>query len=627
MKQFSFCLSALFLFSYSFSQTHTGSTRSQLDPAKFPFYHGVASGDPLANNVILWTRITLNPPVDPVTVYWEIAYDTGFVNIANSGSTTTDSTKDYTVKIDAGNLQAGAWYYYRFRYDTFYSVTGRTRTLPVGSVNNLRFAVASCQDYQDGYYNAHKHISQRNDIDAVIFLGDYTYEGGANATVVGDRYHEPGSKTIQLADYRIRESLYHLDPDLQEAHRQFPWINVWDDHETANNSFKDGAKNHNPGTDGDWYERKVNGVETYEEWIPIRKPDVNDTFRIFRNFTWGNLADLHMIDSRLYGRDKQVTTSQFVSITDSLILDSTRNMLGPVQFDWLNHSLDSSTAQWQIIGNQVIMTPMIIPAGFQPTPVMINSDQWDGYPFDRQKFYDHITQNNIQNVVVLTGDIHTSWANDLPLNGYDASHRDSSAGVEFVAPSITSGNELPQIITPATIYSLAPHVRYVDLTQHGYYLLDVRPAKTQCDFVYVDNVTSQTFTTGVGPSWCVNAGERYLQNCLTPSTAMNMYPAHAPGNELNTSVTNLNQDITAVSIRPNPFYDEVLIQFNCLKTEKITLEVWSADGKLMLKENLGTVDAGLRFAKFDGSKFPSGFYLVKLNGQNSSKGETVIKIN
>ncbi|HRG88403.1 MAG TPA: PhoD-like phosphatase N-terminal domain-containing protein, partial [Chitinophagales bacterium] len=177
MKQLLPLVVALF-FSVSLSAQYDDPSRSQLNPAMYPFYHGVASGDPLSDRVILWSRITLDPVVDPVTVGWQVALDASFNTIVSSGTTTTDSTKDYTIKVDAAGLQPNSWYYYRFTYDTLKSITGRTRTLPVGNVNNLRFAVTSCQDYQDGFYNAHRHISQRNDLDAVLFLGDYTYEGG-----------------------------------------------------------------------------------------------------------------------------------------------------------------------------------------------------------------------------------------------------------------------------------------------------------------------------------------------------------------------------------------------------------------------------------------------------------------
>ncbi len=628
MKPFSFLFLLIISLNSVLAQV-TPPGRSALNPALFPFYHGVASGDPLADRVMLWSRITLDPPVSPVSVNWEIATDTGFTNVVNNGTIYSDSSKDYTIKIDAVGLQQNTWYYYRFSYDTFKSVTGRTRTLPTGSITNLRFAVASCQDYQKGYYNAHRHLSQRNDIDAVLFLGDYTYENGLDSIVNG-RYHEPANKTIQLSEYRIRQSLYKLDPDLQEAHRQYPWIAVWDDHETANNAYTNGAKNHDTISDGSWYNRKVNGVITYDQWMPVRVPDPNDTFKIFRKFTWGNLADLNILDTRLYDRDKQVVIpgSQFVSTTDTTLLDSTRTMVGPEQFNWLENSLDSSQAQWQIIGQQVIMTPLVLPAGFQPTPVIINSDQWDGYPYERQKFYDHVISHNIQNVVVLTGDIHTAWANDLPLAGYDSLNRQNSVGVEFVAASISSSNDkIPPIVNQSFIYSLAQHVRYVELVLHGYYVLDITPARAQADFVYVSNVLTKNFTVSDGESWYVNSGERFLRKTSLPSVASNAYPVLAPVTVQNTSAKTPADNITTISMYPNPFISEVLIQFNTMKPEEIILEVFNQNGLRVLMKNLGLSSKGLNHATFDGNSLTRGFYIVELKGKSHSKGTGVIKIN
>lgn len=625
MKQLLPLVVALF-FSVSLSAQYDDPSRSQLNPAMYPFYHGVASGDPLSDRVILWSRITLDPVVDPVTVGWQVALDASFNTIVSSGTTTTDSTKDYTIKVDAAGLQPNSWYYYRFTYDTLKSITGRTRTLPVGNVNNLRFAVASCQDYQDGFYNAHRHISQRNDLDAVLFLGDYTYEGGALTVAPGDRFHEPDHKTVQLSEYRIRQSQYHLDPDLQAAHQQYPWICIWDDHETANNSYTDSAKNHNVN-DGLWYNRKRNAVKAYHEWLPVRWPDETDTFRIFRQFNFGNLINLSMIDTRLYDRSRQATSSsQFVATNDSVILDTTRTMVGPVQFNWLNNNLDTTTARWKIIGQQVIMTPLIIPGGvFGPTPVMINSDQWDGYPYERQKFYDHLLANNIGNIVVLTGDIHTAWANDLPLNGYSDAVRDSSIGVEFVTPSISSGNELPQQVTPVTIYALAPHVRYVELVLHGYYVLDVTPDKVQADFVYVSTVSSSQFTTSAGPSWYVNNGEKYLRETALASSAANTYPPLAPG--LSTGIGAISRGITTIMVHPNPFYDQVIVQFNAEHAEDITLEVLNMNGQVVLSNKLGKCAQGLNHAVFNAGNFAQGFYTIRLSGSQSVKSERVIKVN
>lgn len=624
MKYF-FSLFVSFLFFCFLNAQPTGGSRSALNPALYPFYHGVASGDPLTDRVILWSRITLDPAVSPVTVQWQIATDATFNSVVNSGTATTDSSKDYTIKVDATGLQANTWYYYRFAYDTFHSLIGRTRTLPIGAVNNLRFAVASCQDYQDGFYNAYKYLSQQNDVDAVLFLGDYTYEGSANSNAVGDRFHEPNKKLTQLIDYRLRQSQYHLDPDLQAAHQQYPWIAVWDDHETANNSYTDSAKNHTV-SDGLWATRKGNGVKAYEEWMPIRLPDPNDSLRIFRRFTWGNLLDLYMIDTRLFDRSKQAGTT--VSVSDSVLNDSTRTMVGPAQFNWLQTNMQGSTAQWQILGQQVMMTPLVIPPGvLGPDSYIVNGDQWDGYPYERQHFYDMVKNDSLKNVVVLTGDIHTAWANDLPLPGYDAQNRNLSAGVEFVAPSITSGNELPPLITAPVINTMATNVRYVELVQHGYYLLDITQQRTQTDFIYVSNITTPAFTTSNTQHWCVNDGETFLNSCNIAATPLNTYPPLAPSPYINTGIFKMEDNITTISMSPNPFLSEVVIQYNLAKPEPVTLQVFAADGQLMAEQNLGTPERGTNYAQFNGSNLPAGIYRVILRGKSQAKGEAVLKVN
>jgi alkaline phosphatase D len=291
-------IAALLLpFAISAQNNPNEPTRSGAIECLAPFFHGVASGDPQQDRVILWTRVTTDST--NAVVNWRIASDTAITNIINSGTVTTDDTKDFTVKVDATGLQPFTWYYYEFETEGKRSVRGRTRTLPVGDIDSLRFAIVSCADYTNGYYNAYAKITERNDIFAVIHLGDYIYEyGGGTAP----RNHEPSNEILTLGDYRIRHSHYKLDEDLMRLHQQYPFFAVWDDHETANNAWFGGAENHTPGTEGDWFDRKAAGVHAYYEWMPLRMPDPAETMRIFRKFNIGDLIDLYMMDTRLQGR-------------------------------------------------------------------------------------------------------------------------------------------------------------------------------------------------------------------------------------------------------------------------------------------------------------------------------------
>lgn len=249
MKHLNTLAWALFTLNVLHAQTNEHN-RATLDPAYEPFYHGVASGDPLPDRVIIWTRITTTNASE--TVNWEVATDKNFNTIVNSGSTTTDSSKDYTVKVDVTGLQPNTWYYYRFKGLGKYSLVGRTRTAPVSSVNNLRFAVVSCSNISSGYFHVYRDIVNKNEADVVLHLGDYIYEYKSNSAVPNDttRKANPDKEILTLADYRMRHSQYKLDADLRDCHRNFPFIAVWDDHETANNSWRDGAENHTPGVEG-----------------------------------------------------------------------------------------------------------------------------------------------------------------------------------------------------------------------------------------------------------------------------------------------------------------------------------------------------------------------------------------
>ena len=249
------------------------------------FYHGVASGDPLSDRVIIWTRITPDDFTTPVLVSYKMALDTAMTNVVTPGSMITDNSRDYTVKFDVDSLSPDTYYYYEFSGLGSQSVRGRTKTTPIGSVDSLRFAVVSCANLEAGYFNVYDVISQRNDVDAVLMLGDYIYEyeeGGYGQDPNLDRVFDPAHETITQDDYRMRYSVYHMDKSLQKLHQNYPWICVWDDHESANNSYTDGAENHNSG-EGLWSDRKLDAQKAYFEWLPIR-PKAQNNYEIYRKF-------------------------------------------------------------------------------------------------------------------------------------------------------------------------------------------------------------------------------------------------------------------------------------------------------------------------------------------------------
>ncbi len=474
-----------------------------------PFYHGVASGDPLSDRVIIWTRIT---PVDfgaTLNGTYQVATDDQFTNVVSSGIFTTDSTKDFTVKIDVEGLSANTFYYYEFEHNGAYSLVGRTKTLPVGNVDNIRLAVVSCASLESGYFNAYDAIAQRNDVDAVLMLGDYIYEYesqgfGPNPNV--DRTWEPSTEITALNDYRLRYNSYHLDYALRKLHQNFPWICIWDDHETANDSYPGGADNHQ-ANEGPWNQRMSAGKRAYFEWIPIR-PKATGNQEVFRTFDLGNLAKIIMLDTRLEGREVQLNAN------DPTFNDTTRTILGQAQFNWLKNELSTTSQPWKIIGNQV----MIGAVELLGNP--INTDSWDGYPAERGKLFNHLSSNSINNTVVLTGDIHTSWALDLR-NG------NTPVGVEMVTPSVTSPGSPINLSALITVQN--PHIKYVELTKKGFLLVDINPMQVQGDWYHVNTIDQINAANQCVKSFVTTQGSNALTLVNTPAVGHGILPVELSG--------------------------------------------------------------------------------------------------
>lgn len=485
-----------------------------------PFYYGVASGDPLQDRVILWTKLELPLGLDEANVIWQIASDSNFSEIVNEGDTVVFRKNDFTVKVDADKLRSNTWYYYRFIFQNKKSVTGRTKTLPVSDeAKNISLAVASCQDYEFGFYNAYNSMVKRNEIDAVVFLGDYIYEYENYKTryapepeklALRVRAHYPEHEIVSLEDYRTRYKTYRLDHDLQEAHRMFPWICIWDDHEHSNNTWRHGAQNHQPEEEGDWEARLNTSIQVYHEWLPTRLPDENKPMKIYRHFEFGELLNLIMLDTRIIGRDKQVASK--TSVNDITLNNPNRNLLGKEQLQWLDSLLSENKCQWTIIGQQIMMSPLLIKHPFLRFPKIGNADQWDGYPAERKRLFGLIEKHSVKNLVVLSGDIHTAWSGNLPKENYKPVRNKNSYGVEFVTASVTSRNLGKRIpLAHRTIKTMNPHIKFVDAYAHGYFTLHITSERVRCNHIFIDNIKTRQYKEIKGKSFEVLNGHSFLK--------------------------------------------------------------------------------------------------------------------
>ncbi|MGK7391929.1 MAG: alkaline phosphatase D family protein [Candidatus Cyclobacteriaceae bacterium M2_1C_046] len=484
----------------------TGPLSPLYNPALKPFYHGVASGDPLSDAVIIWTRVHAESS-NEVTLLWQVSEDSTFQNIVKSGGATAEAANDHTVKVDVTGLQPGQTYFYRFKSGEIFSPVGRTRTLPVGATKEAKFAVVSCSNWEFGYFNPYKHIANRDDINAVLHLGDYIYEYGVGTygdTTIG-RFHEPPHEIISLEDYRTRYSQYRLDKDLQAIHQMHPFIAVWDDHEIANNAYKTGAQNHQP-EEGSYEKRKKVATKVYYEWMPVREDQEH-----YRSFQFGDMAQLIMLDERLAGRTEPADDT-----TSIATLPPDHTMLGEEQLNWFLENLEENDERWQLIGNQVVFSYL----NYGRPDFNINPDSWDGYPLERKEIVDFIKSKEINNVIFLTGDTHASWAFEVtpnPFVKYDSVTGIGAMAVEFGAPSVNSGNaderfpaDSVKLYEKTYLKPLNPHLKYVNMRDHGYMLITLNRDEVKAEWYFVDNFRDQFAKDTLDQRVKVNHGEHKI---------------------------------------------------------------------------------------------------------------------
>lgn len=483
------------------------------------FQHGVASGDPYPNSVILWTRVSSHPgdfpgsdKGTPTQVGWQVATDEGFNTVVASGAVVSSKDSDQTIKIEATGLAPYTRYFYRFviadgPYRGQTSPVGKTLTAPAADadVNKLRLALFSCSNWEAGYFTAYRDMAQRGDIDFAVHVGDYIYEYGRGqytGKTGAVRHHQPPHEIRTLADYRLRHGTYHTDEDLQAAHAACPWVVTWDDHEVANDSWEHGAENHS-GDRKSYYRRRDCAVQAYLEWLPVRATTFSQGGHLYRNLRFGKLLELSMLDLRTY-RNSPLGKLQFRGVDDPK-----RSMMGSEQFQWLSDQLTSSSATWNAVGNSVMISPVLIPPmdpqaanavssllGIPQEGVPYNTDQWDGFAADRRRLYNVLHKLGKKNTVFLTGDIHSSWGCDLPMTTARYPHSEI-VGVEIVCTSVNASNiddelKLPQgngitQMAENALTAANKHVRFLDFDWHGYSVVEFTPRAVRTDWLWVDN--------------------------------------------------------------------------------------------------------------------------------------------
>ncbi|MSU25337.1 MAG: alkaline phosphatase [Opitutus sp.] len=490
--------------------THArGATAAAPKFSAYPFSLGVASGDPLPDGVVLWTRLAPKPREpgggmmpEPIEVSWQVAEDEAMSRVVQRGTATANFAWAHSVHVEVSGLQPARWYWYQFKAGTEVSPKGRTRTAPVASSTpeRLRFAFASCQNYGIGYYTAYEHMA-REDLDLVVHLGDYIYEKGDSVNSV--RPH--GQKEIfTVDDYRERYAIYKSDLALQAAHAMAPWIVTWDDHEVSNDYAAAIPEDPSRQTTEKFLLRRAAGYQAYFEHMPLRRTALpkGPDMLLYRRLAFGRLANFHVLDTRQYRSD------QFEPILQPphpKHLDPQRTIMGDRQREWLFDGLDRSSAAWNVLAQQVPVARIDRTAG----PVVgLSMDKWSGYEFERRRLLAHLRDKKIANPVVLTGDVHHNWANEIPA---DPDRPDAPAvATEFIGTSITStGDGVDKPAYHDAAIAENPGVKFHN-TERGYVRCEVTPKGWRTDFRTVPYVTRRGAPLNTRATFVVEAGRPQL---------------------------------------------------------------------------------------------------------------------
>jgi len=487
-----------------------GATKRLPVFSDYPFQLGVASGDPASDSVVLWTRLAPKPvegggmTPEPVEVSWQVCDDEAMTKVVKKGRTIATPDWAHSVHVEVGGLRPDRWYWYQFKAGNETSPKGRTRTLPRSnsSPGRLRFAFASCQHYEAGYYTAYEHMAQE-ELDLVFHLGDYIYEGAARDGQV--RRHNSG-ELLTLDDYRNRYALYKADAALQSAHAMAPWLVTWDDHEVDNNYaglFPQG----NGRRAITFPQRRANAYKAYYEHMPLRRASLpgGPDMQLYRKLSFGRLAEFFVLDTRQYRTDQPCGDGRHGDCLEALSPKGT--ILGAGQRDWLFRGLDRSQGNWNVLAQQVMLARVDLEAG----PVAgFSMDQWAGYEVDRRRVLKHFIEHKTSNPIVLTGDIHSNWANELIA---DFEQLDSKVvGTEFVGTSISSsGDGVASSRRAEQLQAENPFVKFYN-AQRGYVRCDVTPAAWRTDYRVIERVSERGARIQTCKSFTVESGNPKLQS-------------------------------------------------------------------------------------------------------------------